>query len=446
MVIPSVDQDVFLRVFGVMMVISLVSVAILASPIGANHSLTGKDGRIACASNADGDQEIVYYNPDGSDRRQVTSNELRDIGPTWSPDGTRIAFARGPHAGEDIWIMYQDGSGMARLTNNGIEDRAGSFTPDGERIAFHSARPNPNQVDEVGNEREIMIMDDDGTNQTFLTANNLLDTFAHVSPDGEKIAFTSQRDGNFNVYTMDIDGTNQKRVTLLGVEDAHASWSPDGTELVFHSRRGLHAPALEIYRKNADGSGQATRLTHDATTADGNNFDAFPVWSPSGNRIAWTRNSNTSDTTLDTFTMNANDGSNMVNVSENEVGDWDQRCDWEKRKPCTNANVYCGTDGDDDIQTGPGDDIVYAGAGDDDISTGKGSDIIFAERGSDTIDGGGGADTLFGDHGDDVLKGGKGDDIVSGSEGTDKVSGGKGTDECGGETESKCELALNASG
>lgn len=441
MIIRSIDRNVV-----AMTAVPLVALGVSALPVGASQSLAGKDGRIACTSNADGDQEIVYYDPDGSERRQVTSNEVRDLEPTWSPDGTRIAFARGGHASEDVWVTYQDGTGQARLTNNSGEDRPGSFTPDGERIAFHSARPNPNQEAEADNDREVMIMGDDGANQKFLTANNVLDTFAHVSPDGRKIAFTSQRDGNFNVYTMSIDGTNQSRITLQGVEDAHASWSPDGSELVFHSRRGPHAPALEIYRKNADGSGQATRLTNDAQTAEGNNFDAFPVWSPSGDKIAWTRDSNTSNTTLDTFTMKAKDGSGKANVSKNEIGDWDTRCDWEQRKPASDENVHYGTDGADEIQTGPGDDVVYAGAGNDKIHTGKGDDIVFAERGSDRVVAGKGADTVFGDQGKDVLGGGPGNDVVSGSAGTDQVNGGNGQDECGGETESNCERALNASG
>lgn len=450
-----VTKQIFTGVSAIALVVSLVAIGMLASPIGATNSLSGENGRIACGDNADGDFEIVTQNPDGSDRRQLTENEnVSDIGPTWSPDGTRLAFARGSHGAEDIWVMYQDGSGQKRLTTNPAEDRAGSWTPDGEHIAYHSFRET---LEDPGS-REIVIMDDDGTNQTQLTDNLVFDTFAHVSPDGEKIAFTSNRAGSFNVHTMDIDGSNVSRVTTLGVEDAHGSWSPDGSQIVFHSRRGLHAPALEIYRKNADGSGSATRLTNDGATSDGNNFDAFPVWSPDGSRILWNRGHSPNGTfTLDAFTMDATDGGSKTNVTDNNNGNWDSRCDWEARQPCTISgsgtiagtdgdDVICGSDGADDISTGAGNDTVRAGGDDDTVKTGAGSDVVFGEQGNDEIKGKNGSDTLFGDRGDDVLKGGTGDDVLSGSEGTDQVKGGSGQDECGGETETNCEQELDASG
>lgn len=424
----------------------LVSTVGLSAPTqGEPSAVFAENGRIACTSNVDGDYEIYTYEPDGSDRRQLTTNTpTYDIEPTWSPDGTRIAFTSNRTGDPEIWIMYQDGSGPKQLTDADGEDRPGSFSPDGERIAFHSSNPPTGDL-------EIMLMDDDGTNVTALTDNLVLDSFAHISPDGEQIAFTSLRSGDFNVHTMDIDGSSVSQVTTAPGEDAHGSWSPDGAQIVFHSRRLLHTPALEIYRTNADGSGTPTRLTNDGGNdiLSDNPFDAFPVWSPDGSRVVWSRTTN-NGSTIDTFTMDADDGTNRTRVTSNPSGVFEIRCDWAARQPCTvtgsgtiagtrGDDVICGSDGADSIRAKGGDDVVYAGAGNDDVKAGPGEDDVFGEAGADRIRGNSGDDTLFGDRGDDVVAGNGGDDVVSGSEGTDVVAGHGGTDECYGEETTACE-------
>lgn len=446
------------RVGGHHVIAVLCAGALLVSMVGMSAPKTGpmgpvseENGRIACNSNVDGDYEIYSYTPDGSDRRQLTSTPTTtyDIEPTWSPDGTRIAFTSNRTDDAEIWIMYQDGSGLRQLTSEEGEDRPGSFTPDGERIAYHSSNPPLGDL-------EIMMMDDTGENKTALTSNLVLDSFAHVSPSGDRIAFTSLRSGDFNVHTMAIDGSEVRQVTTAPGEDAHGSWSPDGTGIVFHSRRLGHTPALEIYRKSADGSGSATRLTNDGgnNLVESNNFDAFPVWSPDGTRVVWSRTTN-DGSSIDTFTMDADDGGNPTRVTTNPSGVFEIRCDWAPRRPCTISgsgtivgtardDVICGSDGADRINAKKGNDVVYAGGGEDHVRGGHGSDTVFARSGNDDVDGGNGRDTLFGDRGTDSLSGGRGDDVVSGSEGTDAVDGGTGQDECYGEQESRCELDSNS--
>jgi dipeptidyl aminopeptidase/acylaminoacyl peptidase len=416
---------------------SLVSLASDVPPVGA--AFPGRNGRIICTSTRDGNSEIYGFNPDGSDPRRLTDNPATDLEGTMSPDGTRIAFTSTRDGDQEIYVMYQDGSGVKRLTFSPGEDRPGTWSPDGTQIAFHSGRfpaaPGPGH-----SSLEIMKMNADGSNQTRLTTNDFQDSFAHWSPLGNKIAFTTNRDaGDFEIYTMNTDGSAQTRITNSPNEDAHAHWSPDGTQLTFHSRRDFVNPngfQIEIYRMNADGS-NPVRLT-----GVDQEFDVFPTWSPDGTKIAWSRMF-----PEDVFVMNASDGSAKTNITNNPASD--SRCDWSRLLPCSISgagtivgtpgdDVICGSPGDDTIVGGGGNDVIYADAGNDRVSGGPGNDTVFADHGDDRVSGDDGRDTLFGDQENDNLDGGPGNDIVSGSESSDVVSGGSGTDECYGEVLAGC--------
>ncbi|MDQ3978294.1 MAG: hypothetical protein M3314_01905, partial [Actinomycetota bacterium] len=354
-----------------------------------------------------------------------------------------------------IYTMYQDGSGVKRLTFAPGEDRPGQFSPDGSRISFHSARfpapPGPGH-----SSFEIMVMNADGTNQQRMTNNNFQDSFAHWSPAGDRIAFTTNRDSfvdaggalvlNFEIYILvpvdaNADGNAdvQTRVTNSPGEDAHAHWSPDASQLTFHSRRDFPSPTatqIEIYRSNADGS-NPVRLT-----GPDNVFDVFPSWSPDGQKIAWSRLFPS-----DVFSMNASDGSQKTNITNHPADE--TRCDWSRLLPCTitgsgqivgteGDDVICGSSGPDRIVGGGGNDVVYAGGGDDQITAGPGNDIVFGGFGNDFLSGDDGNDTLFGDQGSDAISAGAGNDIASGSEDSDRVDGGAGSDECYGEAVGAC--------
>jgi TolB protein len=122
---------------------------------------------------------------------------------------------------------------------------------------------------------------------------------AHADGPTGRLAFESDRDGDFDVYVADPDGSNPVNVTNSAGDDLDPVWSPDGSTLVFMSTRdGDH----EIYSVGADGSGLA-RLTTDAAT------DTTPSWSPDGTRIAYAHG----DSTRTIWTMNA-DGTGKAAV------------------------------------------------------------------------------------------------------------------------------------
>src|SRR5437588_173733 len=133
------------------------------------------------------------------------------------------------------------------------------------------------ETDRDGN-KEIYVMNADGTGQVNISNNPALDANPYWSPDGTKITFDSNRDGNFEIYVMNADGSNQTRVTNNTASDQDPSFSPDGTKIVFQSNR-VQSSTPQIFVMNADGTNPVQ------LTSAGGNFD--PAFSPDGTKITF---------------------------------------------------------------------------------------------------------------------------------------------------------------
>ena len=183
-------------------------------------------------------------NSDGTNRKRLTYAKNKwDSSPSWSPDGKKIVFAREYSDAEgnwqeEVWIMNADGSDQTQLKS--IKGRAPSFMKDG-RILFHSKPENS----------QICIANSDGGDIIKLTNNTFEDRAPKISPDGNHIAFISDRDGNQEVYVMNIDGSDQKRLTNNSIPEWDVCWSPDSSQILFASDTGEF---LDLYIINKDGS------------------------------------------------------------------------------------------------------------------------------------------------------------------------------------------------
>ena len=177
---------------------------------------------------------------------------------------------------------------------------AATPSPASGRIAFSSRRD--------GN-FEIYVMNADGSGVTRLTDNDAGDVLPSWSPDGRRIAFQSNRDGNVEIYVMNADGSGVTRLTDNDADDSEPSWSPDGRRIAFTSKRDGN---WNTYVMNADGSG-VTRLT------DNEGVDWYTSWSPDGRRIAFMSDT---DGDWEIYVMNA-DGSDVTRLTDNDGLDRD---------------------------------------------------------------------------------------------------------------------------
>ena len=188
--------------------------------------------------------EIHSIAADGTDDQRLTNDTDIQTDAAWSPDGSTIAYIHWcPVAGEEgafdltLFAMNRDGTGQRPLlacsTKRFINNA--SWSPDGRRLVFEVITPRPRGR---GGDRQsdIAVINADGTGLRRLTRTAALETHPVWSPDGRRIAFTSDRHAKraepeplgpaFELYTMRADGGSIRRITRNRVPDLHPNWQP----------------------------------------------------------------------------------------------------------------------------------------------------------------------------------------------------------------------------
>ncbi len=170
----------------------------------------------------------------------------------------------------DIWIMNADGSNPRQLTKSTAEEYQPVFSPDGKKILYVS--------DERGSP-DIWIMDRDGSNKTRLTKDKGIERDPAWSPDGKKIVYAALplEADNFDLWIMDADGSNKIQLTQTPSNEMTPAWSPDGKHIAFASDEGNN---LDIYVIDPEGKNR-TKLISTA------GYEYQPDWSPDGSKIAY---------------------------------------------------------------------------------------------------------------------------------------------------------------
>jgi Tol biopolymer transport system component len=194
---------------------------------------------------------IGTINPDGTGFKMLTTDP-DDQDPKFSPDGSKILFARRTTAGTmDLWIMNADGTQQTPITQTPLySEYEGDFSPDGKKLVYVTSENSPFNMD-------IAVLDLATMTHTVISAGPNNELNPSWSPDGKRIAFQTGAYGpNVACIAMvNPDGTNRTEITANGSDCSQPSWSPDATSLAFRIKaNGISLIATAVIVNNVPAS------------------------------------------------------------------------------------------------------------------------------------------------------------------------------------------------
>lgn len=220
----------------------------------ADPSYSPDGSQIVYVANSGPTKQLFVADFLGREPRQVTQFTSGEVGaPTWSPDGTALAFAATlDTTSYEIYTIKIDGSALTRITDNKVDDLDPSWSPDGTQLVWAS--------DIIGRRAfQIVARTLSQTAVRQLTESSGSNLSPAFSPDGSSILFSSTRDRNADVYIMRADGTDERLISFdSDAENRYPSWSSDGAFIVFTSTRNGGVENIFVMRPDGKNIEQIT--------------------------------------------------------------------------------------------------------------------------------------------------------------------------------------------
>jgi Tol biopolymer transport system component len=233
-------------------------------PVRDSAPAWAPDGRrLVFVASRGGQSDLFTMNADGSDRRPLTETPVVEAAPVFSPDGSRVAFETDRDGDFEIYVIDADGGNLRRLTRDKSADHFPAWSPDGRFVAFSSSHP------DGGGLWETPV---DGADTARLVKSGVTGMPVYAS-DGHTIVVDTGHDVRL------IDRITAEERRLAGVPGgALPSWSPDGQRVVFSTnRRGR----FELFTGAADAASQTLLVSMPEGLA------LHPRWAPTGHEIAF---------------------------------------------------------------------------------------------------------------------------------------------------------------
>jgi TolB protein len=227
-------------------------------------------------------EQVFSMNVDGSDRQQLTSNLDDSVDPAVLSDCSKVAFIVRSGDAWEVFVLDLASGDQAQVQGPAGRKMEPELSPDGSRVVF--------ALETSGNESTLYVANVDGSDARPLTGSSFDEQDASWSPDGNSIAFVSDRDAprqNHEVYRIAADGSSgPQRLTTQPGFDGEPSWSPDGGRIAFQSVRDAdNLNNFSIWIMDATAGDQGAGLLK-LTDQPGREHD--PAWSPDGNAVAYT--------------------------------------------------------------------------------------------------------------------------------------------------------------
>ncbi len=232
--------------------------------------LTGIDGfftsKIVFVSGANQNRDLFIMDYDGHDLRKLTNHRALLLSPNCSSNGTKIVFNSDKVWDQDLYVLNLVPSVKeTRLTRGFRLDQSAEWSPDGSKLAYSS-------------NGDIFVANANGKGAANITGTRAIEVSPAWSPDGSQIAFVSDRSGSPQVYIMNSNGTNVRKISS-GSYNTDPSWSPNsGVNRVAYVR--VEGSEANIFSVNPDGSDEQ-RLTWSSRRNEN------PSWSPDGHYIGF---------------------------------------------------------------------------------------------------------------------------------------------------------------